>query len=165
MLERHAARRLRQLLPSGTSRPRTLMAVTVDRHNNDPGTHLGESLGTEATPRESSQAIALREHVGFASQRAKPLAIFNALQIEIARALARVGVDHERLHEGQARPAYVQHSRTMRGHRARAGRTRQYTSQIEHAHAAEWPCAGHARAGSAERLGRCVADFENLDGR
>src|SRR5215469_992780 len=107
MLERHAARRLRQLLPSGTSRPRTIVAVTVDRHNNDPGPPLGESLGTETAPRESSATIALREHVGFASQRAEPLGIFSAIQIEKARALARVGVDHERLDERQARRAHV----------------------------------------------------------
>src|SRR6516164_10519928 len=113
MLERHAARRLRQLLPSGTSGPRTLVAVTIDRHNHDPGTHLGESLRTEPTSRESSETIALREHIGFACQRAEPRGIFIAIQIEIARALTRVGVDHERLDEREVRPTDVQHISTM----------------------------------------------------
>src|SRR5215472_13019577 len=111
MLDHHAARRLRQLLPSGTSGPGTFVAVAVDRHNNDPGPHLGERLSTEATPRESSTTIALREHVSLASQHAKPLGVFLAIQIEIAGTLARVGVDHERLDKRQARSTDVQRAR------------------------------------------------------
>ena len=135
VLVRHAGNGLRELFPSGPTGKRTLVSIAVNRDHDDTGPHLRHFLRRETAPRERTGTISLREHVRIADQRAQAVDVRLAIEIEVARTLAGVGVDDERLDRRQLGTSHVQHLGAVLRQSARAGRSREHAREIQNAHA------------------------------
>src|SRR5271155_868306 len=152
VLVRHAGYSLRKLFPSGASGKRTLVPVAVNRDHDDTWPHLGHFLRREAAPCERTGTISLRKHVRIADQRSQLVDVRLAIEIEVARTLAGVGVDYERLDRRQLGTSHVQHLGAVLRQSARAGRSREHAREIQNAHARQWPRTPRISPRSGERF-------------
>jgi hypothetical protein len=138
-------------------RPRPSPGGKLDTDDSRPQRReLGRA---EPPPRERAGAVALREDIAasLADQGAERRGVALVAQIEKRRELAEAGIDLDLARMRQMRSRDLEHVGAVLGERARGGRARQHSRQVEHANAAEWTIA------CGKRLRRRIADPLDLE--
>ncbi len=149
---------LRELLPARALAPGAAVPVTILRDVDDARPEPRELLGPEAAPLERPLPEALREDVGVLHELAQRLGLPGIAQIQMDLALAVAGVHLEEIDRRKSRRGDVERVGAVLRQRPRTRGSGEHAREIEHADSGERPRS------ERQRLGRGVADPEDLHG-